>query len=79
MRAYGLSEEALRNQLAQWLELSLEKKVAPSLLLLSRALFLPDTIPTSDQLKATISVLPDAVVSIIHYYCYELWFFQMQL
>ncbi|PSN54988.1 hypothetical protein C0J52_02342 [Blattella germanica] len=61
MRAYGMSEDALRNQLAQWLELSLEKKVPPSLLLLSRALFLPETIPTSDQLKATISVLPDAV------------------
>ncbi|KAJ9583857.1 hypothetical protein L9F63_021802, partial [Diploptera punctata] len=60
MRAYGMSEENLRNQLAQWLELSLEKKVPPSLLLLSRALFLAETIPTSDQLIATISVLPDA-------------------
>lgn len=63
MRAYGMSEDALRNQLAQWLELSLEKKVPPSLLLLSRALFLPETISTSDQLKATISVLPDAVAT----------------
>jgi LETM1 and EF-hand domain-containing protein 1 len=63
MRAYGLSEDALRTQLAQWLDLSLEKKVPPSLLLLSRALLLPDRIPTSDQLKATISVLPDTVVS----------------
>jgi len=63
MRAYGMSEDALRMQLAQWLELSLEKKVPPSLLLLSRALLLPDRIPTSDQLKATISVLPDTIVS----------------
>lgn len=63
MRAYGMSEDALRMQLAQWLDLSLEKKVPPSLLLLSRALLLPDRIPTSDQLKATISVLPDTVVT----------------
>jgi len=63
MRAYGMSEDALRMQLAQWLELSLEKKVPPSLLLLSRALLLPDRIPTSDQLKATISVLPDTIVT----------------
>ncbi|KDR19565.1 mitochondrial proton/calcium exchanger protein isoform X1 [Zootermopsis nevadensis] len=63
MRAYGMSEDVLRTQLAQWLELSLEKKVPPSLLLLSRALLLPDRIPASDQLKATISVLPDTVVT----------------
>jgi LETM1 and EF-hand domain-containing protein 1 len=63
MRAYGMPENALRMQLAQWLDLSLEKKVPPSLLLLSRALLLPDRIPTSDQLKATISVLPDTVVT----------------
>jgi LETM1 and EF-hand domain-containing protein 1 len=64
MRAYGMYEDALKMQLAQWLDLSLEKKVPPSLLLLSRALLLPDRIPTSDQLKATISVLPDTVVSL---------------
>ncbi|KAL3278378.1 hypothetical protein HHI36_013706 [Cryptolaemus montrouzieri] len=63
MRAYGLSEERLRLQLSQWLDLSLNEKVPPSLLLLSRALMLPETIPTSDQLKATISTLPDAIVT----------------
>ncbi|KAK9891833.1 hypothetical protein WA026_016632 [Henosepilachna vigintioctopunctata] len=63
MRAYGLSEERLRSQLSQWLDLSLNEKVPPSLLLLSRALMLPETIPTSDQLKATISTLPDAIVT----------------
>uniref|UniRef100_A0A6P7GEP9 Mitochondrial proton/calcium exchanger protein n=1 Tax=Diabrotica virgifera virgifera TaxID=50390 RepID=A0A6P7GEP9_DIAVI len=62
MRAYGLSEERLRAQLEQWLDLSLNKKVPPSLLLLSRALMLPETIPTSDKLKATISALPDSIV-----------------
>lgn len=63
MRAYGLSEEMLRRQLGQWLDLSLNKKVPPSLLLLSRALMLPDTIPTTDKLKATISVLPDTILT----------------
>ncbi|XP_049939222.1 mitochondrial proton/calcium exchanger protein [Schistocerca serialis cubense] len=63
MRAYGMSEERMKLQLAQWLDLSLNKKVPPSLLLLSRALLLPDTIPTSDQLKATISSLPDTLVT----------------
>lgn len=62
MRAYGLSEERLRSQLSQWLDLSLNEKVPPSLLLLSRALMLPEAIPTSDKLKATISTLPDAVL-----------------
>lgn len=61
MRAYGVSEQRLRHQLQQWLDLS-QKKVPPSLLLLSRALMLPETIPTSDKLKATISVLPETIV-----------------
>lgn len=63
MRAYGVSETRLRTQLAQWLDLSLNKKVAPSLLLLSRALMLPETIPTEDKLKATISALPETVIT----------------
>lgn len=62
MRAYGLSEQRLRAQLTQWLDLSLNEKVPPSLLLLSRALMLPETIPTSDKLKATISALPETIV-----------------
>ncbi|XP_030756785.1 mitochondrial proton/calcium exchanger protein-like isoform X2 [Sitophilus oryzae] len=62
MRAYGVSEERLRSQLNQWLDLSLNEKVPPSLLLLSRALLLPETIPTTDKLKATISSLPETIV-----------------
>ncbi|CAG9772608.1 unnamed protein product [Ceutorhynchus assimilis] len=62
MRAYGVSELRLRSQLNQWLDLSLNEKVPPSLLLLSRALMLPETIPTSDKLKATISSLPETIV-----------------
>ncbi|XP_018331476.1 mitochondrial proton/calcium exchanger protein [Agrilus planipennis] len=63
MRSYGLSENRLRKQLAQWLDLSLNKKVPASLLLFSRALMLPETIPTEDQLKATISALPESLVT----------------
>lgn len=36
MRAFGLTEKKLQDQLKQWLELSLDDKVPPSLLLLSR-------------------------------------------
>lgn len=63
MRAYGMPEHRLREQLLQWLDLSLNQKVPPSLLLLSRALMVPETIPMSDKLKATISALPDSVVA----------------
>lgn len=63
MRAYGMPEHRLRDQLTQWLDLSLNKKVPPSLLLLSRALMVPETIPMSDKLKATISALPDDIVA----------------
>ena len=61
MRAYGLSEDRLRLQLTQWLELSLQEKVPPSLLLLSRTLYLPETVRAHDTLAATISSLPDEV------------------
>ncbi|KAH0953838.1 hypothetical protein HN011_012210 [Eciton burchellii] len=63
MRAYGLPESRLREQLSQWLDLSLNKKVPPTLLLLSRALMIPEATPMSDKLKATISALPDTVVA----------------
>lgn len=63
MRAYGVSEERLRIQLKQWLDLSLNEKVPASLLLLSRAMMLPETIPTSDKLKATISSLPETLLT----------------
>lgn len=58
MRAYGVSEDRLRKQLQQWLELSLDEQIPQSLLLLSRCLFLPENLPATDQLKATIQSLP---------------------
>lgn len=60
MRAYGLSEDQLKQQLEEWINLSLNEKVPPSLLLLSRAMMLPEDIPTTEKLKASISSLSDA-------------------
>lgn len=63
MRAMGLPEPKLRYQLAQWLDLSLNENIPPSLLLLSRAMLLSETLPATEQLKATISTLPKEAVS----------------
>ncbi|KAH7695539.1 Protein LETM-1 b [Aphelenchoides avenae] len=59
MRALGVGEERLRTQLKQWLELSLNDKVPPSLLLLSRALYLPEELTFSERLKTILSSLPE--------------------
>lgn len=63
MRAYGMSEDRLRLQLQEWINLSLNEKVPPSLLLLSRALMLPENIEVSEKLKATLAALPDTVAT----------------
>ncbi|XP_068220539.1 mitochondrial proton/calcium exchanger protein isoform X2 [Palaemon carinicauda] len=63
MRAYGLSKERLQSQLNLWLDLSLNEKVPPSLLLLSRTLYLPENVRPSDTLAATISTLPEEVAT----------------
>ncbi|TRZ01080.1 hypothetical protein DNTS_002695, partial [Danionella cerebrum] len=59
MRALGVTEERLREQLKQWLELHLNQHIPTSLLLLSRAMFLPDTLSPADQLKTTLKNLPE--------------------
>ncbi|KAL6487367.1 hypothetical protein MHYP_G00039930 [Metynnis hypsauchen] len=61
MRALGVTEERLREQLKQWLELHLNQHIPTSLLLLSRAMFLPDTLSPADQLKTTLQTLPEIV------------------
>lgn len=61
MRAYGVSEERLKKELRNWLDLSLNEKVPQSLLLLSRALMVPEHVPTTYKLKATISALPEEI------------------
>ncbi|XP_072255885.1 LETM1 domain-containing protein LETM2, mitochondrial [Pyxicephalus adspersus] len=45
MRSLGLTEEQLKDQMKQWLDLHLKENVPPSLLLLSRALYLTDVKP----------------------------------
>ncbi|XP_052007404.1 mitochondrial proton/calcium exchanger protein isoform X3 [Xyrauchen texanus] len=59
MRALGVTEERLQEQLKQWLELHLNQHIPTSLLLLSRAMFLPDTLSPADQLKTTLQNLPE--------------------
>ncbi|CAI9584690.1 unnamed protein product [Staurois parvus] len=61
MRALGVTEERLRDQLKQWLELHLNQEIPTSLLLLSRALYLPETLSPADQLKTTLQTLPESM------------------
>ncbi|KFV00021.1 hypothetical protein N340_11988, partial [Tauraco erythrolophus] len=61
MRALGVTEERLREQLKQWLDLHLNQEIPTSLLILSRAMYLPDTLSPADQLKTTLQTLPDSV------------------
>lgn len=67
MRALGVPIERLQAQLSQWLELSLDAKIPPSLLLLSRALYVPENIPTAEQLKVTIQSLPELAGTEVRY------------
>ncbi|XP_074086041.1 mitochondrial proton/calcium exchanger protein isoform X2 [Macrotis lagotis] len=60
MRALGVTEERLREQLQQWLDLHLNQEIPTSLLLLSRAMYLPDTLSPADQLKTTLQTLPES-------------------
>ena len=46
----------------QWLDLHLKEQVPTSLLLLSRALYLPEKLPPEDQLKVVLSTLPEEMV-----------------
>uniref|UniRef100_A0A3B3ZHU7 Letm1 RBD domain-containing protein n=1 Tax=Periophthalmus magnuspinnatus TaxID=409849 RepID=A0A3B3ZHU7_9GOBI len=45
MRSLGLTTDQLRQQMQQWLDLHLKENVPPSLLLLSRAMYLTDLKP----------------------------------
>lgn len=58
MRALGVSEQRLRSQLEQWLDLHLKRKIPLSLLVLSRALYFPDHLPPEDVIVEIISQLP---------------------
>jgi len=63
MRAVGITQEKLVRQLKQWIELSTNEKVPPSLLLLSRTLYLPDTLAPAKAIEASIGALPEAVAT----------------
>jgi len=59
MRAYGVSQDRLKEQLKQWLELSFDDKVPPSLLLLTRALYLPEELSFAQRLRTIMNSLPE--------------------
>lgn len=61
MRSHGLSVERLHSQLEQWLDLHLNKRIPSTLLLLSRALYLPENVSQENILKATIQSLSKAI------------------
>jgi len=63
MRALGLTKERLLTQLKQWIELSTNEKVPPSLLLLSRTLYLPDSVDPVTNIAAAVGALPDAAAT----------------
>jgi len=50
-------------QLRQWLDLSLNNSIPPSLLLLSRTLYLPTSADLPAQIAATISSLPESAAA----------------
>lgn len=62
MRAIGVPEWRLRYQMKQWLDMHLNDKIPISLLLMSRALYLPETLSKEEQLKTIISNLPESTV-----------------
>merc|ERR1711963_111532 len=50
-------------QMRKWIELSTNEKVPPSLLLLSRTLYLPEHLAPEKAIEATISALPETVAT----------------
>ena len=62
MRSLGVPLGRLKSQLDQWLTLHLKENIPTSLLLLSRALYLPENLSTEEQLKKIIVELPPTAV-----------------
>ncbi|XP_042535335.1 LETM1 domain-containing protein LETM2, mitochondrial isoform X5 [Dipodomys spectabilis] len=54
MRSLGLTEEQLRQQFTEWLDLHLKENVPPSLLLLSRTFYLIDVKPKPIEIPPSI-------------------------
>ncbi|KAL3111485.1 hypothetical protein niasHT_017712 [Heterodera trifolii] len=61
MRALGLSEERLRQQLRQWVELSSDEQVPPSLLLLTRAMYFPEDVDFTARIRSIVGSLPKEI------------------
>nr|CAB3263418.1 LETM1 and EF-hand domain-containing protein 1, mitochondrial-like [Phallusia mammillata] len=61
MRALGMQRSRLKQQLSEWIDLHLNHDVPNSLLLLSRVLYLSETVPVQEKLKEAISSLPETV------------------
>ncbi|KAE8694917.1 pentatricopeptide repeat-containing protein [Hibiscus syriacus] len=61
----ALSVEEMRQQLRDWLDLSLNHAVPSSLLILSRAFTVSGKLKPEDAVRATLSSLPDEVVDTI--------------
>ena len=59
MRALGVPRARLKQQLAEWVDLHVVHDVPNSLLLLSRVLYMPETVSAQDKLKEAISTLPE--------------------
>ena len=59
MRALGVPRKRLKQQLTEWIDLHLNYDVPSSLLLLSRVLYLPESVSTEEKVKAVISALPE--------------------
>ncbi|XP_012371470.2 LETM1 domain-containing protein LETM2, mitochondrial isoform X4 [Octodon degus] len=57
MRSLGLTEEQLRQQLTEWLDLHLQENVPPSLLLLSRTFYLIDVKPKPIEIPQHVTEL----------------------
>lgn len=61
MRALGVTVDRMKENLHQWLELSLDHQIPASLLLLSRTLYIQNP-NVDEQLKLTISQLPERLI-----------------
>ncbi|XP_057475613.1 uncharacterized protein LOC130763662 [Actinidia eriantha] len=59
------SVEEMRQQLHDWLDLSLNRSVPSSLLILSRAFTVPGKVKPEEAVQATLSSLPDEVVDTV--------------
>ncbi|KAI8555993.1 hypothetical protein RHMOL_Rhmol05G0218300 [Rhododendron molle] len=59
------SVEEMRQQLRDWLDLSLNRSVPSSLLILSRAFTVPGKVKPEEAVQATLSSLPDEVVDTV--------------